>query len=288
MSLAYRGLEYAAERRFTAAAAVRPTAPAILAFERRVARVVAGSVATLGGLALFAIALLVFARYPGLGDLLSDEKIEGPSTFVRPPWNPTLILIGAGLSSLVAYYFARLAARLHVRRVFARGITRSGDAAADLSRLETDGPWPVLKRRVSRLEYASVLMPMLGVSLLAPLTLHLPVGVAMGDFSNFGGWICTSAAIVGHAHLTLCVCCFFYARRLHRGAEADLLTRRSRDWVIALGFTVLTASVPGIILLGAPPAITAVTGLVFIPLLFNTMRARVIEERAAVRALAES
>ena len=275
MSLAYRGLDYAAERRYAEVADVADESPALLAAERRIARSAAGLAATLGGVALFVSAFLSFRRL--------DIFPYGPAGATHI-WL-TAELLGAGARSIATYALSRPLAQLYLRRVVTRPLLRTGDAVVDLANLVTVGPRRRLVRFASRLEHMSILMPLVGMSLLLPLTIHAGVALMTGSLGTYDRWIVASALLVGHAHLVLCLCCWSYARRV-RSSTADELARRGhRDWARALGFTTLAAAVPGLLLLAVPPVLTAVTGVFFIPFMYGHLRSHVIEERASLSEL---
>jgi hypothetical protein len=281
MSLAYRGLEYAAERRWTDAAVALSESHAPAAYERRVGRIAGGIVGTAAGIFTFSAAL-------GFSALDPLAPVEAPD---MPAWHGrsfvlALTLVFAGVAAVAAYVLGRAFARVLARRVVSRAAVRSGDAVRDFVALEHDAPGQVLERRARALEYRSVLFPMVALSLLAPLTLHALVAGLIGDFASFGSWMSASALIVGHAHLVLCICCIRYARIIRRSSAEDLLARGDRDWWRALGFTTAAAAIPGVMLLAVPPVLTLVTGLVFIPAMFRTIRSHVLEERAALATLA--
>ena len=76
-----------------------------------------------------------------------------------------------------------------------------------------------------------------------------------------------------------------FARKMSRLSHADLAALRiHQEWGKALGLTVAISAVPGLLLLAVPPLLTAITGIVFIPLLFIRMWRRLLEERAVLEA----
>jgi hypothetical protein len=194
-------------------------------------------------------------------------------------------LLGSGVAAAAAYLVARLFARVHIARVLGRGVTRSEDPVLDVATLETHAPARVLSRLVSDLEYPSVLFPMLAISILAPLTLHVLVAGLLGTYGSFDSWIRGSVMLVGHAHLVLCICCARYAGLIRSSNSAALSARGERDWTRALGFTTLAAAIPGVLLMAVPPILTFVTGIVFIPAMYKTLRNHVVSERAAALLL---
>jgi hypothetical protein len=170
---------------------------------------------------------------------------------------------------------ARRAARLSVP-------AKTEDVLGDLARLEADQPLEAARHTAARIESVSLALPMIAVALLAPLTLHFPVAVLLDAGAKFDDWIMMSLAIVGHAHLALAA---MYARFAYKARKLDSVTLdldRSAfgwgAWCVAVG----VSAVPGIVLFVIPPILTAVTGLVFNPLLFWAMTRTIIGERQAL------
>ena len=79
------------------------------------------------------------------------------------------------------------------------------DVFIDLLRLDPHAPRRLVTRAVQRFELASLALPLVAVGLLAPLTVHLLVGLlVLGiELQQFSKWIAVSAALVGHAHLVM-------------------------------------------------------------------------------------
>ncbi len=240
-------------------------------YARRWSRIVGGGVAL-----TFVVALVAY--------LLSWPFVD------HVPRNDaaTLLLLGGGVGGVIATILTRLAFSLGTRRVFGRMAPLpepTGQVAADLAALEGASPWPEKEKALRRLELPSTMVPMITISMLAPLTLHLGFATLMDGWKpeSFTEWIAISGAIVGHAHIALAVAAALHARRL---AKSDLDAIRSmpthRPWLVALGVAVLAASIPGIILLVVPPILTAITGFVFVPAMFLFIRHRLVSERAAM------
>jgi hypothetical protein len=119
---------------------------------------------------------------------------------------------------------------------------------------------------------------MVAVGLLAPLTIHAPFVflLAQGDVER---WILLSLAIVGHAHLVLAAMYVYFAHRASKLDSDALVAARSRLEWSAWGATVAASAVPGIVFLCLPPVLTAVTGLLFNPLLCRGMVKMIVAER---------
>lgn len=208
---------------------------------QRNARIIGGGVGTLGALAT-ATALLV--------------ESQGPA--------PVLLLYSSIAASLVAYALAR--------------------------RLRTALPsgWPLDEAPRARREGWSVGLPLVAAAFLMPLAIHglvyLPVGALFGKdvLLDFSRWMFASGVLVGHAHAALAILSALFARKLARTPSAMLdgdAVRKS--WLPALAITVAVSAVPGILFLGVPPILCAVTGLVFVPATFRAARRVVIRERIA-------
>src|SRR5687768_1587868 len=156
-------------------------APSIV-YARRVARTTAGRVAPFGFTAMALAA------------------IQGPEGV------QTHILVASwGLIAFV-YVVAYVAAGDRLQRAL-RGVARvTADPWADLERLERETPADFVRRWAVPLERASVRWPLLALSLLLPLALHLLVYGAFATpwrAMEFNVWISISVVAVGHCHLIL-------------------------------------------------------------------------------------
>ncbi len=196
----------------------------------------------------------------------------------------TPVLLGSVLLAPVAYVLGWAIARVHFR--FHRvGFELTGNAIVDLGHLEHDSRRTSIIRRASRLEHASVAATLAGWALLTPLTLHLLVAFARAEswsqcVRSFDDWIDMSLVLTGVAHITLALLGWRYADKL-RAWDHEREDAPGGPWA-AWGLTILASCVPGIIALGIPPMIVAVTGVLFIPATFNFMRWRVSQERFAL------
>jgi hypothetical protein len=223
----------------------------------RVGRVAAGAVGVLMGLGMF-----LSAAHEGI----REENYS------------TLILILAWVAMLVAYTLFVLNAPALLRHRLRGAFRMSGKPHHDLARLEELGDSTLAARRiVTALERWSIALPLMAVSLLAPLTLHLAFCAVVGwpDSESFSLWIGLSGMIVGHAHLFLAAASARFAWKLSRSQPHELVRY---GWGI-YGLTVAVSAVPGIVFLALPPALTALTGLCFVPLMFGWARRTVSRER---------
>lgn len=175
------------------------------AYVARFARLCAGAVATGGAIALGVNAL---ARGEGSTALLVQELLLVP----------------------VVYALAATYARPYLSTSLARALRPSGNVADDVNRLEAWDPAAAVREMADRLEYRSLLLPLVGFAVLAPLALHLVVaqgiGLAMGGgvgrFGSFDGWIATSFAMLGQCYAVVGYKAWRYARALRRTATTSL------------------------------------------------------------------
>jgi hypothetical protein len=230
---------------------------------RRLARVAFGVVA-LGG-----AALVVEAAIAGRGTDRSGALSE--------------LLLASWATAIVAWLLARAIAPLVVRRVLACPAL-TGDVELDVARLEGR---PLLPSP-TRWAWVGAALPMAGVSLLAPLTLHLAfwaffVRSTADMLGDFDPWIVYGLALVGQAHVVLAL---YACRQAQRLVEAPLTTvdQVGGAWR-ALGVTVFASAFPGVVIFSVPPLLTAVTGALFVPALFSAMKRVVVVERRELAAV---
>lgn len=232
-------------------------------YERRVGRTAAGA-AGLVGAAWLALA----STLTGLGHGHRDGFL-------------LQVLMGTWGVAGIAYLVGRLNAKLRMRSVLQRMFHPSGNPRADVERLLQDEPLRALGRMTDRLERWSVALPMMALSLIMPLTLHAFAWILLWNNRNFDDWILMSLAVVGHAHLVLAYLSWRFARNLHGWTSAELTKRRHREGWLAWVITTAASCFPGILLLGIPPGLVAVTGL-FGPIVFYVNAKRVVAERQAL------
>jgi hypothetical protein len=242
----------------------RPYLPVLHAtLAKRYARAAAGAVGIAGALAMVALAAT------------TDDE------------GPTYALLGACLAAIATYTIVR--AVLGTRTLASRFVPRfappnelvppllTGEAQTDLGILARSNPLAALRARLARIEPWSLELPLVAASLLTPLTLHfLAVALFAGpDLRSFATWIRVSLVVVGHAHLALAACAVRYARRLRIEGSSNV----HREWGKALAIAVGVAAVPGVILFVVPPALSALTGITFIPIMYLVADAWVSSER---------
>jgi len=119
---------------------------------------------------------------------------------------------------------------------------------------------------------ASLALPVAGLALTLPLTLH--AAVFASDTHGFDSWVAMSLVIVGHCHVALAVMGAWRMVRLTRGENA------MPPWAI-YGIVVGLAMVPGALFLMIPPLLVAFTGLAFVFILWAPSRI-IAKERAVL------
>jgi hypothetical protein len=205
---------------------------------------------------------------------------------------PMYALIGGGVAAVASWLVTRIG--LGVAGRFRFGISLkeklpmlSGHLANDLESLDQSDPLPRIERHLSGLELWSTSLPLIAMSLLMPLTLHLIVAPLFGphyDFTrSYSEWIRISLVIVGHAHLAVALLSYLFARKMKKMETSELATLNvNRSWAKAWGITIGVSAVPGVVLLLVPPILTALTGLLFIPAMFFAMHSRTLKERRVI------
>jgi hypothetical protein len=137
----------------------------------------------------------------------------------------------------------------------------------------------------SRCETAGLTLPLTGLSLILPLSLHLVVWAIIqaglratgshdarywSDLTRFDDWIVMSMILVGTAHLALVVSVFVHVGRLRWRPLHQLPSPFTPLWV-----AVAASACPGIVFIfvaGAgllPMLLSLFTGMVFIPAIFG-------------------
>lgn len=284
MAVEYRNLDAVVDERITRfrarRAEERPSDEAVTrVFAARKARIATGTVGMVGGLTMF------------VGALGSSH----PSFVVDRSPLTTYTLIGAwaalGVSGALAWGLARRRAGLELRRE----PVGSGDAHADLARIEAADPLGKLRTTTSMLEVGSTALPLTAASLLVPLTLHGLIAVAACAATgtsltakDFAEWIMASIALVGFAHLALVVQVVLWARSLRCREATQLRQGIHTTWARTLAVTAAVALVPAIglapmhLLALLPAVIVLATGSAFVPLLFLSTVRCLRRERAVL------
>ena len=242
---------------------------------RRIGRTVGGAVGVVFGGAALLVAVGAF-----LLDYPSQAPVRAAAT--------TLLLAAWPLALL-----AGLCGRWTARALLSMGTrtTMSGDPATDLAVLQAMDPLRDTCSVAMHWERRSAALPLAAMSLVAPLSLHWIVWclldvphIGLRSAEDFGSWIGVSAVLVGHAHIALLVAAVRWTRKLRAMPTPCLRTDLSRAWGLALGVAVGVACLPGVVLLGIPPILVAVTGLFFVPLMFHVTARSIERERLALEA----
>jgi hypothetical protein len=211
------------------------------------------------------------------------------------PWKgaATLLLGGGWVAGGVTMALGRAWVLSREARALEAGPALTGDAHVDLAHLDGFDPRTELRERARRWERASATYPLVGLAIVAPLTLHGVVGVLGGAHEGtlgaeqFGAWIGLSAVFAGLAHVALGVHCAVWARALRSRPTASLRLGVRRAWMTALALAVAGSLAPGALLAAdvgifslLPALIVAVTGLAFVPLMYWATARRIAGERA--------
>ncbi|MCC6994013.1 MAG: hypothetical protein IT370_05230 [Deltaproteobacteria bacterium] len=162
-------------------------------------------------------------------------------------------------------------------RKLAAGAQPGPDPLRDLDRLAHETPQHRASAMVARLGHASLGLPMVGLVLAAPLTMHFVVYLMLGGrlTDDFDTWIRLSAFLVGFAHIVLAI--------LTWGVAHEIVVGEPRTTAAGLiGNTTLAACVPGIIAIAIPPLLVAVTAALFVPFMLAWARRRAGHENATL------
>jgi hypothetical protein len=119
-------------------------------------------------------------------------------------------------------------------------------------------PVPIEQAR-ARLD-ASIVLPSIGIALMLPLTLHLPVVLALGGVADYAAWVKLSIVLTGLTHVVVATMVGIRGAQLAAGRQPFSITA---IYLTAIG----VSCVPFALLLFIPPLIVAVTGLAYLPLL---------------------
>lgn len=140
-------------------------------------------------------------------------------------------------------------------------------------------PAELLAREIGRgsaSERNALVLPLVAVSLIAPLSIHGAISTLLGcgpGHLTFDDWVVASLVIVGHAHVVLAVLAGRDAVRM-ADDRAGVSAKRVLLW------TSVTAGIPGVLLYGIPPILTAITGALLIPTMYAWARRTLTSERA--------
>jgi hypothetical protein len=282
---AYRSLEPVLQQRLDALREQRSHDAARVDVARRVARRRMGR-AWAGAFAL-ACGLVAFAV--GLASLPADSSSERALHDGAAALLLLAPLVGAG-----ALLCGRAVAGARLARILDTPPRLTGDVAADLARIAAADPLRASREVAMRWERMSVALPIAAASILAPLTLHGLVfctvtaasgGLGASAIDAFGTWIGLSALIVGHAHVAVLVGTVRWAYRLRATPTEQLRRDLHKHWGSTLLVAVGLSCIPGVVLLGIPPLLVAITGVAFLPAAYGMAARAVARERVALDAV---
>lgn len=240
-------------------------------YTRRIARTAAGAAAFAGMSAVFLLALIALVDGPMDPTSVGAAELGGATMSV---W----------VLSLLTYVVARVVAASHFRRRVTGLLEVSGEVYRDVDLLRAPLPQRAVEL-VSRHERASIAWPLMGAAMLLPLLLHWGVYAlhrgAVPAAGEFGFWIALSAVTVSHSHLVLAYCARRFAQELSR-SSLERMDRLDVYGFRALGLTIASSLLPGLVLVGIPCILVGLTGLVFVPATFWSVVSRVRRERLAL------
>ena len=203
----------------------------------------------------------------------------------RPTGCLSLLLLGTWVAIVIAYHAGRRRAGSRAARAaFAPSAT--DDPWADLARLAASPPGESLRALAASQERTSAALPLIALSLLLPLSfqgvLFLIGAVCTGNAASlaiYDGWICLSAAVVGHAHIAMACFGAAFARKLATLPDEELVSEAERRARKAFWWTVGISALPGVYLVVIPPILVAVTGVLFCKSMFRRIAQEILLER---------
>lgn len=131
----------------------------------------------------------------------------------------------------------------------------------------------------------SLRMPMLGLTLVMPITLHAMTMMCIGEMStdDISSWIWMSTLGAAQAYVALSWLTYKDAERIVTNTATQPWKKRA--WA-ALWKTTAASCIPGIVLIGIPPVLTFLTGAAFIPAMYFLAHRITDWERACTEWLA--
>lgn len=233
----------------------------------RSGRIAAGSIGVAGALLVPVVGLLDLALHRvDQGDMVA-------------------VLLGIWPAMGLAWLLGRRVSRGRLS-LAARAPEATGDPFTDLARLGAERPARRLHDLAHAQERASVALPLMALSLLSPLSIHMALTMMFALVTgrleapaSFAVWIGISILVVGHAHLVLAGFGWSFAKRLAGVRDADLLAEADRSSRRAFWWTVLASAIPSGVLYLIPPIVTAITGALFCGPIYRRVAASVLRER---------
>lgn len=212
--------------------------------------------------------------------LMGGALFAVTGAFAVPAMGGAILLLTLPAAVALAFLVGRLAL-LFAPWLAAQQPAFGGGPTTPVSALASPGESVDLHALAGRLEPWSYALPLVGLSFVAPLSIHAPVFLFASDgLLALGQWIAASTLLVGIAHLTLAGLSLRFGLKLYRGT----LTRSAeREAMRALGLTTLMGCVPGVFFFGIPPLLVAITGMFFVPASFVVIERCCAYERALLR-----
>lgn len=237
---------------------------------RRAARTAGGAVAILGFAALVIVTLV--------WGFLPRHRVDGA---------PTLTLLFTVSAALLTYALVYVVAGHRFDQLVLRAFDVNQDELSRIARIESGEIRALAARVVGRAESRSLSLPLAGIGLLAPLTMHLAIWIVTNAgrvtsnawLLGFDWWIAASLALVGIAHVVLALQGARFASEAAKMPTYQLDHRSPVSGWAALGYTVVGSLLPGVFALAIPPLVVFATGIVFVPWMFWSMRRRLASER---------
>lgn len=237
---------------------------------RRIARAAAGVALSVTGVVLFGMAAM---RLVGSG-------LRGANGTL------TSVLLLGWLAAAIVFVVARVSARVWFDADLDELLDTTGDPDVDLERMRNLTVERCALDLAARPARASVAWPLVGLSLVMPLTIHWVVAACLHGtwriHAGFDQWIVASTILVGHCHVLVAIRAWRFGRSLCDDLRIDAppedagsAARKAWCW------SVVASLVPGALLVAIPTVLVAATGL-FIPVAFVALGALTEVERASL------
>lgn len=238
-------------------------------YRTRLRRKVAG-VAGMGGAAIVCIGVLfVYGRW-------------------LPEVSLVLLLFAAPLVGLLSGWLAGSWAQDQAMSRHRRLIEGEGDLRLSVERLTQYQPEREIAQQVQALGHISIAAPLMALSLLSPLLIHItflgaleissPTPFNWKFWNDAAEWIGISLIIVGHCHLVLAYLSRKYTKEMSSATSSQLEHLSDKGWR-AWGVTTASSLFPGVLLIGIPVFLVGLTGVAFIPLMFGWAKRTLLREQ---------
>lgn len=208
-------------------------------------------------------------------------------SYVRETRSVALVLAGTWAAAIALGLITRVAASAFAPKLLGRSLGRlldTEDLRADHAHWQEDAAIEKVLRGAFADGAWGASLPLVGLSLMAPLGIHATYLALKGDgLAQVSEWIGVSLVIVGHCHLVLAALGWRHGRQLMRVPK--LGQSGLGDGFKALGWTIVASLFPGVLLILVPPGLVAITGLAFVPWAWWWVTSRSYHERDTLRAL---